>query len=91
MNGKRRKRRRKQGGGILPAFLIPAAIALGKATAAGAKIGAAGYGTKKALEAATRKKRVGKISAAQWAANERRVKRMLGRTGWPGFASLRMV
>ena len=35
--------------------------------------GAAGYGTKKTLEAAMPKKRVGKISAAQWAANKRRV------------------
>ena len=89
--GQRRKRRRKQRGGILPAFLIPAAIALGKAAAGGAISGAAGYGPKKALEAATRKKRVGKISAAQMAANKRRVQRMLGRTGWPGFASLRKL
>ena len=62
---KRRKRRRKQRGSILPPFLIPAAIALGKAAAAGAVSAGAGYGTEKALEAATRKKRVGKISAAQ--------------------------
>ena len=70
--GKQRKRRRKQRGGILPALLIPAAIALGKATTAGAVSAGAGYGTKKALEAVTRKKRVGKISAAQWVANKRR-------------------
>ena len=89
--GKRRKRCRKQRGGILPSFLIPAAIALDKAAAAGAVSAGAGYGTKKALEAATRKKWVGKISAAQWAANKRRVQRMLGRTGWPGLASLRML
>ena len=68
--GQRRKRRRKQRGGILPAFLIPAAIALVKAAAAGAVSGAAGYGTKKALEAGTRKKRVGIISAAQMATNK---------------------
>ena len=68
--GQRRKRRRKQRGGILPAFRIPAAIALVKAAAAGAVSGAAGYGTKKALEAATRKKRVGIISAAQMATNK---------------------
>ena len=89
--GKRRKRCQKQRGGILPAFLIPAAIALGKAAAAGAVSAGAGYGAKKALEAATSKKRVGKISAAQWVANKRPVQWMLGRTGWPGLASLRMV
>ena len=65
------KRRRHQRGGILPVFLIPAAIAAAKAAAAGAISGAAGYGTKKAIEAATRKKWVGKISARQWAANKR--------------------
>ena len=89
--GKRRKRRRKQRGGIFPAFLIPAAITAAKAAALGATSGAAGYGAKKALEAATRKKRVGKISAAQMAANKRRVQRMLSRTGMPGLASLRML
>ena len=89
--GKRRKRCRKQRGVILPAFLIPAAIALGKAVAAGAVSAGAGYSTKKVLEAAMRKKRMGKISAAQSAANKRRVQRKLGRTGWPGLASLRMV
>ena len=88
--GQQRKRRRKQRGGILP-FLIPAAIALGKAAALGATSGAAGYGAKKAIQAATRKKKVGKISAAQWAANKRRVRQMLSRTGWPGFTSLRML
>ena len=88
--GKRRKRRRKQRRGILP-FLIPAAIALGKAAVTGAVSGAVGYGAKKAIQAATRKKRVGKISAAQMAANKRRVQRMLGRTGWPGFATLRKL
>ena len=68
---RRRRRRRHQRGGILPVFLIPAAIAAAKAAAARAISGAAGYGTKKAIEAATRKKWVGKISATQWAANKR--------------------
>ena len=77
--GQRRKRRRKQRGGILP-FLIPAAIALGKAAALGAASGAAGYGAKKALQAATRKKK--KLSPAQLAANKRHVDRALRRTGW---------
>ena len=88
--GKRRKRRRKQRGGIFP-FLIPAAIALGKAAALGAVSGGAGYGAKKAIQAATRKKKVGKISAAQAAANKRRVQRMLGRTGWPGFKMIKRL
>ena len=88
--GQRRKRRRKQRGGILP-FLIPAAIALGKAAALGAASGAAGYGAKKAIQEATRKKKVGKISAAQWAANKRRVQRMLSRTGLPPLRTLGMV
>ena len=59
----RRRRRRRQRGGILP-FLVPLALATGKAIAAGAVSGAAGYGVKKGLDAATRKKRVGKISWA---------------------------
>ena len=88
--GRRRTRRRKQRGGILP-LLIPAAIALGKAAALGAASGAAGYGAKKAIQAATRKKKVGKISAKQMAANQRRVQRMLGRTGWGGFKTLRKL
>ena len=87
----RRKRRRKQRGGILPIFLIPAAIAAAKAAAAGAVSGAAAYGTKKAIQAATRKKKVGKISAAQWAANKRRVQRMLSRTGLPPLRTLGML
>ena len=87
---RRRKQRRKQRGGILP-FLIPAAIALGKAAALGAASGAAGYGAKKAIQAVTRKKKVGKISAAQMAANRRRVQQMLGRTGWGGFETLKML
>ena len=77
--GPRRKRRRKQRGGILP-FLIPAAIALGKAAALGAVSGAAGYGAKKGIQAATRKKK--KLSPAQLAANKRHVERALRRTGW---------
>lgn len=60
-----------QRGGILPAFLIPAIIAGAKAAVPGTVSGATGYRTKKAIEAATRKKREGKISAAQWAANKR--------------------
>ena len=85
--GPRRKRRRKQRGGIFP-LLIPAAIALAKATALGAASGAAGYGAKKAIQAATRKKKVGKISAAQWAANKRQVQRMLTRVGLPRLRTL---
>ena len=80
--GQRRKRRRKQRGGILP-FLIPAAIALGKAAALGAVSGAAGYDAKKGIQAATRKKKVGKITAAQWEANKRRVRQMRSRLGLP--------
>ena len=50
---------------------MPLALAAGKAIAAGAVSGAAGYGVKKGLDAATRKNRVGKISQAQWRANQR--------------------
>ena len=75
---RRRRRRRQQRGGILP-FLIPLAIAGAKAAAAGAVSGAAGYGVKKGLEAATRKKRVGKISWAQAQANQRLVRNMRNR------------
>jgi len=60
MPGKRRrvKNRRRQKGGILPlAALIPALIAGGKAVALGAASGAASYGVKKGLDAATRRKR----------------------------------
>ena len=50
-------RRRRQRGGLLPlAALVPALMAVGKAAALGAVGGAAGYGGKKAMEAATRKK-----------------------------------
>ena len=76
--GRRRRRRRQQRGGILP-FLIPLAIAGAKAAAVGAVSGAAGYGVKKGLEAATRKKRVGKISWAQAQANQRLVRDMRNR------------
>ena len=74
----RRRRRYYQRGGILP-FLIPLGIAAAKAIAAGAVSGAAGWGAKKALEAATRKKRVGKISWAQAQANQRLVRNMRNR------------
>ena len=86
----RRTRRRKQRGGILP-LLIPAAIALGKAAALGAASGAAGYGAKKAIQAATRKKKVGKISYAQWQANKRQVQQMRRRLGLPPLRSLGML
>ena len=75
---RRRRRRSWQQGGILP-FLVPLLIAGGKAIAAGAVSGAAGYGVKKGLEAATRKKRVGKISWAQAQANQRLVRNMRNR------------
>ena len=74
----RRRRRRRQRGGILP-FLVPLALAAGKAIAAGAVSSTAGYGVKKGLDAATRKKRVGKISWAQAAANQRLVRNMRNR------------
>ena len=77
---RRRRRRSWQQGGILP-FLVPLLIAGGKAIAAGAVSGATGYGVKKGLEAATRKKRVGKISWKQAQANQRLVHNMLHR--WP--------
>ena len=75
---RRRRRRHYQRGGILP-FLIPLLVAGGKAIAAGAVSGAAGYGVKKGLDAATRKKRVGKISWAQAQANQRLVRDMRNR------------
>ena len=74
----RRRRRHYQRGGIL-SFLIPLLVAGGKAIAAGAVSGAAGYGVKKGLDAATRKKRVGKISWAQAQANQRLVRNMINR------------
>ena len=85
--GRRRRRRRHyQRGGIFP-FLVPLAIAAGKAIAAGAVSGATGYGAKKGLEAATRKKRVGKISWAQAKANERVVRNMRNR--WMKMAGVK--
>ena len=54
-------------------------MAGGKAIAAGAVSGAAGYGVKKGLEAATRKKRVGTISWKQAQANQRLVRNMINR------------
>ena len=53
---------------------MPLLIAGGKAIAAGAVSGAAGYGVKKGLEAATRKKRP--LTPAQRAANQRVVRNM---------------
>ena len=59
------------------------AIAAGKAIAAGAVSGAAGYGVKKGLDAATRKRR--KLTPAQRAANRRVVANM--RRRWPGLVA----
>ena len=54
---RRRRRRTRQKGGLLPlAALIPAFMAAGKAVGLGALGGGASYGVKKALEATTRKK-----------------------------------
>ena len=56
--GTRRRTSRRQIGGLLPlAALIPAFMAAGKAIGLGALGGGASYGVKKALEAATRKRR----------------------------------
>ena len=82
----RRRRRRRQRGGILP-FLIPLVIAGAKAIAAGAVSGAAGYGVKKGLDAATRKKRVGTISWKQAQANQRLVRNMRHR--WMKMAGVK--
>ena len=91
MPPKRRRQRRKQRGGILP-FFIPAAIALGKAAALGAVSGGASYGAKKAIDAATRQKKVPKISAAEWQANLKSLNQMYSRTGTkPPLASLRLL
>ena len=73
-----RRRRRRQRGGFLP-FLVPLLVAGAKAIATRAVSAAAGYGVKKGLEAATRKKRVGKISWAQAQANQRLVRNMRNR------------
>lgn len=56
--GTRRRISRRKKGGLLPlAALIPAFMAAGKAIGLGALGGGASYGVKKALEAATRKRR----------------------------------
>ena len=55
--GRPRRSTKRQKRGILPlAALIPALVAGGKVVALGAASGAASYGAKKALEAATRKR-----------------------------------
>ena len=72
--GQRRKRRQRtrQQGGIIPLLLIA-----GKAIATGAISAAAKYGAKQALK----KKKVPKISAAEWQANLKRLNRMYSRMG----------
>ena len=55
----------------------------GKAIAAEAASGAAGYGVRKGLDAATRKRR--KLTPAQRAANRRVVANM--RRRWPGLVT----
>ena len=79
---RRRRRRHYQRGGIAP-FLIPLAIAAGKAIATGAVSGAVGWGVKKGLDAATRKRR--QLTPAQRAANRRVVANM--RRRWPGLVA----
>ena len=55
---KPRSRSKTLKGGLLPlAALIPALVATGKAAALGGISGAAGYGVKKGLQAASRKRR----------------------------------
>ena len=55
---RKRGRKRRQRGGLLPlAVLVPALMAVGKAAALGAVGGAAGYSGKKAMEAATTRKK----------------------------------
>ena len=87
---RRRRRRRTQRGRILP-FLIPATILAAKAAAAGAISGGVSYGTKKAIEAATRKKRVAKTTPAQFAANKRSVRQRLNRLGMSEIAKLTVL
>ena len=65
----------------------PLAIAGAKAAAAGAISGGVGYGLKKGLDAATRKKRVGKISWAQAQANQRLVRNKRNR--WMKMAGVK--
>ena len=50
------RRRRRQKGGTFPLALLPLLALAGKAAATGAIGGAAGYGAKKAIEAATRRR-----------------------------------
>ena len=71
--------------GIIPLLLIA-----GKALASAAISSAAKYGVKKALEK-RKKKKVGKITAAQWEANKRRVRQMRSRMGLPPLRTLGMV
>ena len=55
---KPRRHRKTQKGGLLPlAALIPALVAAGKAAALGGFSGVAGYGVKKGLQAASRRRR----------------------------------
>ena len=55
---KPRRRRKTQKGRLFPlAALIPALVAAGKAVTLGGISGAAGYGVKKGLQAASRKRR----------------------------------
>ena len=55
---KPRRRRKTQKGGLFPlAALIPALVAAGKAAVLGGISGTAGYGVKKGLQAASRKRR----------------------------------
>ena len=72
--GQRRKRRRRtrQQGGIIPLILMA-----GKAIATSALSAGAKYGAKQALK----KKKVPKISAAEWRANLKRLNRMYSRMG----------
>ena len=58
---------------------MPLGIAAAKATAAVAVSGAAGWEVKKGLDAAARKKRLGKISPGQASANSRIVANMQSR------------
>ena len=51
----RRRKKTQKGGLLLLAALIPALVAAGKTAALGGVSGAAGYGVKKGLEAASRK------------------------------------
>ena len=76
--GQRRKRRRRvrQQGGIIPLILI-----LGKAIATSALSAGLKYGAKQALK----KKKVPKLSAAEWRANLNRLNQMNGLMGRKPF------